>query len=217
MMLSLRGLAFAACVAAAPPALAQQQTPDIDTVTIEAPRPSGRPTLMSQIAQNELPTTTEGLIARLNEPGVCGKADRPVPDKNWACAIVVYYLVDREPTASTPILVFRAIQHITHPDDPLDTAMRMIDIDGKIMRFSEERLDEPLRPMRVENSCKRVWGVAKDLGKIKRCQNVNARYIPIGILGFGENERLAILTGKTKESLFSLNVDIGEDARRNFR
>lgn len=202
-----RGLAVAAILAAAPVAMAGQDPPDRDVVTINAESPSGRPTLMSFIAQKELPSTVEGLVARLNEPGACGKADRPTPSTKWACAIVVYYLVDRDPEPSTPLIVFRAIQHVTHPSIPTDTALRMIDMDGKVQHFSGDRLDEPLRPMRVENSCKRVWSTAKEIGKIKRCSNVNAQYIPIGILGFGENERLSILTGNTKDALFSLEVD----------
>jgi len=172
--------------------------------------------LMSHFAQNPLPTSVAELVTQLNAPGVCGKDDRPKPDPKQACAIVVYYLTDREEAASTPLLVFRAIQYVTHPDNPEDTALRMIDIDGRVQNYSQIRLDEPLRPLRVENSCRRLWTINKSLGKVKKCRKVNARYIPIGILGHGENESHMILTGKSRDALFSISIDIGETVRGEF-
>lgn len=217
MMSSLRVTGLAALLLAGAPALAQQPEQDADTVRITATPPPGRTTLMSHFAQNPLPTSVAELVTRLNAPGVCGKDDRPTPDPKQACAIIVYYLVDREEAASTPLLVFRAIQYATHPDNPEDTALRMIDIDGRVQQYSQSRLDEPLRPMRVENSCKRLWTINKDLGKVKKCRKVNARYIPIGILGYGENESHMILTGKSKDALFSISIDIGENVREGLR
>lgn len=187
------------------------------TVRVTVTAPSGRPTLMSYLGSRQLPDTVEALIARLNEPGVCEKEAWPVPDPKKPCAIIVYYLVDRDETMRTPKLVIRAIQHVSHPADPLATALRISDLDGRMKYYSDGRLDEPLRPMRVENSCTRTWNTSLvPPEKVKKCKRVNASYIPIGILGYIENEEQQILTGRAKELFFSLALSPDDTSTTGF-
>jgi hypothetical protein len=203
MMSLLRTLAIAAALVGGAPTFAQEP----DTVRITATAPLGRPTLMSYLGGKPIPVTVDALIARLNEPNTCGKEAWPLPDPNKPCAIIAYYLVDRDETLRTPQLVFRSIQYVTHPANPADTTLRMIDLDGRLRSYSDEKLDEPLRPMRVENSCVRVWDTRFIVAKeVKKCKRVNARYIPFGILGYIENDEQKILTGKAKDAFFSLTL-----------
>lgn len=200
----LRTLAVLVALASGAPALAQepQQAPNA-TFEIVATSSSGRPTLMSYLAKKPLPETIDGLLARLNEPGVCGEDAWPVALRDKPCAIIIYYLSDRDETSRTPQLVFRTIQYVTRPDDPAQTAVRIYDIDGRLKSYSGGKLDEPLRPLRVEDSCTREWDTRS--GKqIKKCKRVEALYLPIGILGYVENEQHQILTGAAKERFFSV-------------
>lgn len=198
----LRALTIAAALLASAPAFAQESA----TVRVTATAPSGRPTLMSWFASHPLPETTEGLIARLNEPNMCSKAAWPVPDPNKPCAIVAYYLVDRQAALRTPQLVFRAIQSVSYPDDPAKTTLMLTDMDGQVRSYGGARVDEPLRPLRVRQSCSREWHFQLNM-KTRKCKPVNALYMPFGILGYVENEEQQILTGKVKDAFFSLSVD----------
>lgn len=208
IMTLLRTLAIATALAAGGPAFAQ----DPETIRITATQSSGRPTLMAYFGQHPLPVTVDALLAQLNQPNVCGKAAAPVPSSTKPCAIIAYYLANQDETRSTPQLAFRAIQYVTHPDKPEDTTLRIIDIDGKVKSYNDERIDEPLRPMRVPNSCKRVWDLKQTNGgptpgvKVKKCKRVDALYLPFGILGYIENDEQKILTGDGKKALFTLAV-----------
>jgi hypothetical protein len=217
----MRTLTMATALLAGAPAFAQEPERQADTtIEIMTTSPSGRPTLMSYLAANPLPETVDGLVSRLNAPGVCGEMDWPKPDPDKPCAIIAYYLVDKEESARTPQLTFRAINYVTHPENPLETTVRIFDIDGRLESYSGGRLDEPLRPMRAENSCRRVWDTIKLQKQVKKCKKVDALYVPFGILGYGENESHQILTGKAKELFFSTAdyakygaTGLGEDAR----
>lgn len=210
-MSRVRSLALAALVLTSAPALAQQP----DTVRIAAAAPSGRPTLMSYIANKPIPETVDALLARLNEPDVCGAS---VPNAERPCAIVAYYLMDRDPALRTPQLVFRAIQFVSHADNPVEATLRMVDLDGGFHTYSDQKLDEPLRPMRVQNSCTRTWMTMYNPPRLKRvCKKVNAHYVPFGILGYGENEEQGIFTGKVKDAFFSLTLSEEEGKARGVR
>jgi hypothetical protein len=204
----LRIVAIAAALLGAAPAFAQEtsapRAEQAATITITAKQLSGHPTLLSYLAQKPLPETTEALVARLNEPTMCGKEVWPAPNPHKPCAVIVYYLVDREETARTPLLAFRALYFVTHPSDPAETTLLILDLDGKVKTFSGAKLDEPLRPMRVPNSCAYRWDRLRDEDfKVKKCQRVDALYEPLGILGYIENDQQKILTGKVKDSFFS--------------
>lgn len=199
----LRVLPIASALLCGAPALAQEADSSVRVTAT-----SDRPTLISYLGENPIPQTVDDLLAKLNEPDMCGKEGWPRPRNETPCAIIAYYLADRDETLRTPNLVFRAIQYITHPDDPAETALRIVDIDGQIQVYRDHRLDEPLRPMRVENSCRRVLKSEYNPPKtVKKCQKVNALYVPFGILGYIENDQQQILTGKTKDALFSLTLD----------
>jgi hypothetical protein len=200
----LRMSVLAAALLGGAPAFAQ--IPDT-SVSVNATSPSGRPTLMSYLGQNPIPDTVEELVAKLNQPNTCSKEAWPLPDPDKPCAIIAYYLVDRDETLRTPQVVFRAIHYVTHPDNPADTTLRMVDIDGKLQNYSDDRLDEPMRPMRVENSCTRAWDTRfLPPKKVKKCKNVNAHYVPFGILGYIENDEQKILTGKARDAVFGVTM-----------
>ena len=196
----VRWLVIATAMLVGAPALAQ--TPDA-TVRIIGTALSGRPTLLSYLGKHPIPVTVEGLVSRLNEANTCGKEVWPVPDPNKPCAIVAYYLVNKDETSFTPQLLFRAIYFVTHPDNPAETTLRIIDLDGRVRSFSNEKLDEPLRPMRVPNSCKRSFDLALTK-KVKKCRRVDALYIPFGIIGYIENEEQKIMTGNVKDAFFTV-------------
>lgn len=224
-----RTLTIAAALLGVSPAFAQTPSPNApsskassstrelpfdqrDTVRITATTKSGRPTLMSYLGQHPLPETVDALIARLNEPDTCSKDAWPAPIRDKPCAIVAYYLMSSDETSWTPQLVFRAIYFVSHPDKPSDTAIRMINLDGNLQIYADDKVDEPLRPMRVQNSCKRTWDF--NLNKeVKRCKKVNAHYVPFGILGYLENDQQQILTGKVKDAFFTVALS-DDDIRK---
>ena len=208
----LRIVAIAAALLGGAPAFAQAGLgvtgQPVDTITITATQKSGRPTLMGYFVRNPLPDTADALITRLNRPDTCGKEAWPTGKTSKPCAIIVYYLADRGETAHTPLLVFRAIYFVTHPDNPANTTLQILDLNGEVKLFSGKNLEEPLRAMRVPNSCHYVWDMTRDDNglKVKKCQRVSVLYQPIGILGYIENDQQKILTGEGKDMFFHTAV-----------
>jgi hypothetical protein len=197
-----RLITITAALLSSAPAFAQQ--PPEATITITATQQSGRPTLMAYVAQHPMPDTADALVAQLNQPNTCGKKGWAAANPYKACAIIVYYLVGGDETARTPLLAFRAIYSVTHPANPLETSLSMLDLDGKVKIFDGKNLDEPLRRMRVPHSCRYRWDLTRDeSAKFKTCKRVNALYEPLGILGYIENDEENILTGRFKDGLFN--------------
>ncbi len=203
----VRTMALAAALLGGAPAFAQAGlgvAPPGATVTITATQQSGRPTLMGYFGQIPIPANVDALVARLNQPNTCSKEAWPNANPYKPCAVIVYYLVNQDETSHTPLLVFRAILFVTHPDNPAETTLQILDLDGKVKLFGGDKLDEPLRPMRVPKSCSYQWDHARDDDfKVKKCQRVGALYEPIGILGYIENDDQKILTGEGKRTFFS--------------